>query len=235
MSTSRKVVAPKHDKFALALLEMKAELDKLDPSSNTNEDAGWQERKSASTRITLLDATVNCLANYGYSKTTTQMVAAEAKISRGAMLHHYNTKSDLISATIDYIMFQRMDKFYSAISKLTKKQRDEQEEGIEIYWKSMQSSEYEAYLELCIASRTDKSLEKQFTKRARAFDDYCFNQTAVFFPEWSNETLEKQRLAQDLIMCAIEGLFIRKTIISTRKRRLAVRELIKNMVQMLRE
>ena len=234
MSVSRKTQPSTQDKFAVALLEMKAALDKLDPSSHTGEDAGWQERKSASTRISLLDATVNCLADFGYAKTTTQLVAAKAEISRGAMLHHYNTKADLISATIDYIMFRRMDNFYSAISLLTKQQREEQE-GIEIYWKSMQTPEYEAYLELSIASRTDKDLDKQFTKRAIAFDDYCFGQTSVFFPEWSNETKEKQRLAHDLIMCAVEGLHIRKTLMTTRKRRIAVRDYIKNMVQMLKE
>ena len=235
MSASTKVTQHHQDKVSLALEEMKAELDKLDPSSRTNEDSGWQERKSNSTRIALLNATVQCLSKFGYAKTTTQLVAASAKISRGAMLHHYNAKSELISATIDFIIFRRMDRFYSEISQLTKKQRVEQGEGVEILWKSMQTPEYEAYLELSIASRTDKDLEKVFNKRARAFDNFCFDQTSVFFPEWDNRTQEKLRLAQDLITCALEGLYIRKSVMSARNRRLAVREYITNTVKMLRE
>ena len=235
MSTSANLSTSRQDKVAIALQEMKEELDRLDPSSQTNDEAGWQERKSASTRIALLNATINCLAEFGYAKTTTQLVAASAKISRGAMLHHYSAKAELISATIDFIMFLRMDKFYSEISRLTKKQRVEQGEGVEIFWNSMQTAEYDAYLELSIAARTDKDLEKVFVKRARAFDEYCFNQIAVFFPEWDDKTKEKQRLAQDLIVCALEGLYIRKQVISTRQRRLAVRSYITNMVQILRE
>lgn len=235
MSSSTAINPISKNDVELALRQMKAELDKLDPLANTTEDSGWQERKSTSTRITLLKATVECLAEFGYAKTTTQLVAASAKISRGAMLHHYSSKSELISATIDFIIFQRMLKFYSEIAQLTKKQRVEQGQGVEIVWKSMQSPEYEAYLELSIASRTDKDLKKVFNKRARALDNYCFDQTSVFFPEWDNKTEDKLRLAQDLIMCALEGLYIRKSVMSTRQRRVAVRSYISEMVQMLRD
>ena len=76
MSASTKVTQQKQDKVSLALQEMKVELDKLDPSSKNSENSGWQERKSTSTRISLLNAAVQCLSKFGYAKTTTQLVAA---------------------------------------------------------------------------------------------------------------------------------------------------------------
>lgn len=222
------------DRVQKALEKMKTELDRLDPNAKTTDKTGWQERKSASTRLALLNATMNCLAEFGYANTTTQLVAATAQISRGAMLHHYNSKSELISATIDFIMYQRMENFYSQIAKLTKKQRVDQGQGVEIFWNSMSEPQFEAYLELSVASRTDMELDKVFTKRARAFDQFCFDRTTEFFPEWDDQTLEKQWLAQDIIACALEGLFLRKSIMNTRTRRIAVRDYIKQMVRLLR-
>ncbi|MBY0440657.1 MAG: TetR family transcriptional regulator, partial [Mycobacteriaceae bacterium] len=42
-----------------------------------------QAERSAATRIRLLDATVDCLATYGYAGTTTPRVAELAGLTRG--------------------------------------------------------------------------------------------------------------------------------------------------------
>ncbi|MEM8920951.1 MAG: helix-turn-helix domain-containing protein, partial [Pseudomonadota bacterium] len=83
------------DPMTAALERMRIELEKMHPNGASSSEAGWQERKSGQTRLALLDAAVKCLSMSGYARTTTQLVAASAKISRGAMLHHYATKADL--------------------------------------------------------------------------------------------------------------------------------------------
>ena len=45
-----------------------------------------QATKAAQTRARLIDATVRCLVKHGYANTTTPRIAAEAGLSRGAMV-----------------------------------------------------------------------------------------------------------------------------------------------------
>ena len=57
--------------------------------------------RSATTRTALLDATIECLAELGYSGTTTAEVVRRAGLSRGAQVHHFPTKALLIAAALD--------------------------------------------------------------------------------------------------------------------------------------
>lgn len=225
----------KGDLIKAALEGMKAELVRMHPNAATSDSAGWQERKSGQTRIALLDAAVQCLAESGYARTTTQLVAARANISRGAMLHHYATKAELISSVIDYIMYRRMETFYGQIAKLSERQRVDEIRGVEIYWNSVQTPEYEAFLELSLASRTDADLRKVFDKKAQAFDAFWFEQLPVFFPEWADKPRETLLLARDLIVVTLEGLYLNRRIMSRRDRRIAVRNFLNDAMRMLRE
>ncbi|MEW6472342.1 MAG: TetR/AcrR family transcriptional regulator [Actinomycetota bacterium] len=62
-----------------------------------------QEERSAETRKRLLDAAIECLIELGYAATTTAVVAERAGVSRGAQLHHYPTKADLLAAAVDHL------------------------------------------------------------------------------------------------------------------------------------
>lgn len=218
-----------------ALLGIQKAIVKLDPNGATSDDTSWQERKSGETRIALLEAAVTCLADHGYSKTTSQLVAASAGISRGAMLHHYATKADLIAGTIDYIMYKRMETFYREVSKLSDKERVEETQGIEIYWNAIQTSEYQAYLEISMASRTDEALRKVFDEKAHMFYALWFDQTPMIFPEWSGQSKEKLELASDILISTLEGLSLNRRILESKDRRLAVRKVLSTIVATLRD
>ena len=82
------------------------------------------------------EAAIDCLAKHGYARTTTQLIAQVAEISRGAMLHHYATKQELIAAVIDYTFYKRMEIFTSGVSSLTEEQRIRDITGVERYWKA---------------------------------------------------------------------------------------------------
>ena len=59
-----------------------------------------QQERSRATQARLLEATVECLVERGWSGTTTTVVAAMAGVSRGAQLHHYPTKASLVMAAV---------------------------------------------------------------------------------------------------------------------------------------
>ncbi|MPZ65560.1 MAG: TetR family transcriptional regulator [Pseudonocardiaceae bacterium] len=67
-----------------------------------------QQERSRVTRQRLLDATVDCLAELGWTGTTVAVVAERAGMSRGAAQHHFRTRMDLLSAVVDEIIDVRL-------------------------------------------------------------------------------------------------------------------------------
>jgi AcrR family transcriptional regulator len=63
--------------------------------------ARTQDERSTNTRTKLINATLDCLHEVGAARTSTNMVAARAGVSRGALTHHYTTKEDLFADAID--------------------------------------------------------------------------------------------------------------------------------------
>src|SRR5437762_7609305 len=63
-----------------------------------------QEERRDATRGAVLDATVECLAERGYAGTTTTRIARRARVSRGALLHYYASKIELLTSAIEHIL-----------------------------------------------------------------------------------------------------------------------------------
>ncbi len=181
----------------------------LEPEGLDAEGQGWQQRKSVQTRVAILDAAIDCLQTHGYGRTTTQLIAQMAGISRGAMLHHYATKQDLIASVIDYTVYKRWQVFLDAVHALKDPARIQKMVGIELTWDSFQTPEYAAYLELAIAARTDPSLAEIFLPRARRFDQTALAETIRAFPEWAHD-LEGYALAMDYVTATLTGLLINR-------------------------
>jgi AcrR family transcriptional regulator len=186
-------------------------LAQLEPDGLDAEGQSWQQRKSVQTRITILEAAIDCLQQHGYGRTTTQLIAEVAGISRGAMLHHYATKQDLIASVIDYTVYKRMALFLEGIHALKDAARIDEMEGIEISWRSMMGREFAAYLELAIAARTDAELAAIFLPKARRYDQTELAEIIRAFPEWADDP-EGYALAMDYVNAALEGLVINRDI-----------------------
>jgi AcrR family transcriptional regulator len=199
-------------------------LAQLEPASILDETAGKQQQKSSQTRVALLEAAILCLAETGYARATTELIAKRAKLSRGAMLHHYATKRDLIENVIDYICYKRMKEFVENIRRLTDEQRIEQQAGLEIYWQGYLSLDYQAFLELQIAARTDEDLRACFEPRAQRFDRLRTEASRLMFPEYQDDW-SKLDIAVDFCQATMQGLLLNRDIIEPRSRRVAVRKL----------
>ncbi|GGC87592.1 TetR/AcrR family transcriptional regulator [Chelatococcus reniformis] len=65
--------------------------------------------RGAQTRLRLLEAATLCLSTRGYGATTTQAVTELAAVSRGSMLHQFQTRLDMMEATAGYAMEQMVE------------------------------------------------------------------------------------------------------------------------------
>ena len=66
-----------------------------------------QEERRTATRGALLDATIDCLIEYGYGGVTTTRVVERAGVSRGAQVHHFPTKAVLVSEALRHLAEKR--------------------------------------------------------------------------------------------------------------------------------
>lgn len=164
-----------------------------------------QELKSSKTRETILEATLDCLAEHGYANTTHNLICQKAKVSRGAMLHHYPTTQDLMVAVIDYAFYRHMAAFSRMVSSLTDESRQDRNSAIAIDWHLCQSREMLVYLEMRVASRTNSELRAIFRPRARHHDLVWKAELLKVFPEWHDD-MRKLDLTRRLTRAIIEGL-----------------------------
>lgn len=94
----------------------------------------WQQTKSENTRAAILDAAVECFYELGYANTTTENIARRAGVSRGAMLHHFPTRFELIKAAVEHLNEQRLANFAEEESRIQRgAEQSRIEEGIDAY------------------------------------------------------------------------------------------------------
>jgi AcrR family transcriptional regulator len=116
-----------------------------------------QEERRAETQGRLLDATMECLAELGWSGTSTTEVARRAGVSRGAQQHHYPTKMLLVAAALEHLLERQRLAFERAFNDLPESERNV-EGALDLLWVTFRQAPSLALMELAMAARTDETL-----------------------------------------------------------------------------
>jgi AcrR family transcriptional regulator len=114
-----------------------------------------QQERSRATRQRLLEATVDCLIEHGWSGTTTTLVAEKAGVSRGAQLHHYPTKAALVLAAVEHLAARRAEEIRTEAAGLPARRLGR---AVELLAAAYTGPLYVAALEVWVAARTDPPL-----------------------------------------------------------------------------
>jgi AcrR family transcriptional regulator len=116
-----------------------------------------QEERTRLMRARLLEATVECLVERGFSRTSTTLVSERAGVSRGAQLHHFPTKNDLVVAAVEHLTEVRGADLAAAAERLpTGKRRTRA--VLQMLADHFTGPVFTAALELWVAARTDETL-----------------------------------------------------------------------------
>ena len=117
--------------------------------------------RSAETRGAIIDAAIELLFVRGHNATTTIEVAARARVSRGAMLHHFPTRVDLLIAVAQHIVADQRE-------QRTRRGRElgpglaRYYAGADVNWEVQKQPGTIALLEIMMATRSDRDLRKAF-------------------------------------------------------------------------
>lgn len=197
--------------------QMKTENDLKYPAVRTvrksrSSDGGWQAEKSHLMRMHLLDATMQCLIEFGYTQTTTEKIAKRAGVSRGAMTHHFKSRAEVFAAAAAHIMDIRVAAYDEAIEGVaaragsypTFESMRETLKALQDYY--MQPS-FLAYHELMRGARTDPMLKEIMEPLEQSLDDRISESMVKRFPIWAELGLrETGEVLRDLIMHSLQGV-----------------------------
>ena len=112
-----------------------------------------------------MEATVRCLAEFGYAATSTPLVAKLAKVSRGSLLHQFPTKTDLMIAAADYASQGRGAKVRETLAPYPDGP-DRFLHGVDAVWASLHTPAAIALMEVTIAARSDPELAERYPQFA---------------------------------------------------------------------
>lgn len=128
------------------------------------------EERSATTRLKLIEAAIHCLRTYGYAATSTTLVAEIAQLSRGAMLHQYGTKVDLMIAVAKHVV-EAQNAFIADALLAYPPGRARFVALTDVTWEALKQPSAIALLEIMMASRSDTALSAKFPAVAKELAD----------------------------------------------------------------
>ncbi len=148
--------------------------------SQVTRSSRTQQQRTDEMRRALLDATVQSLTELGFAKTTTLEVQRRAGVSRGALLHHFPAKAELLVAAIRHLADLRGRELKKLAARLP--------EGgaridavLELLWESFSGPLFHVAMELRTAARTDADLRGALIVAERDLHDRILTQSRCLF------------------------------------------------------
>lgn len=171
---------------------------------------GRQQQRSEATQLKLMKATVECLAEQGYTGISMEKVVALAGVSRGAQVHHFPAKTLLLQASFRWMLDQLIDDLRARTASIAERRGDAQEVFRYLWRDYFAGRLFAVTMELITASRTDPELRAALvpvTERFHAQVDECFSHL-------SSDTISDARLlmAVNLTMALLRGMGVQTVL-----------------------
>ena len=165
-----------------------------------------QTERSDGTRARVLEA-VRCLHERGYAATTTLLVAREAGVSRGAMLHQFPTKVDLMLFVVRAVYDREVEEYVARIGHV----RDPREKILaltKVAWDVLSRPSGVAVLEVLQGSRSDLDLAERLLPLQSTIETESFAWAERYDEVFGTPIKPLLRL----IVWSIRGLSVARTL-----------------------
>jgi AcrR family transcriptional regulator len=165
------------------------------------------QQRAIDTRNALLDAALECLVERGYAETTTIETARRAGVSRGAQLHHFPTKADLLAATVECLLERRLEEFRKAFANVDPG-ANRVDAAIDVLWSMFEGPTFVAWAELWMAARTDAELAGVMVRLDRNFAA----ESAAIYTELFPSSEPPDIFARDLAFALMDGMAFQRLV-----------------------
>ena len=167
-----------------------------------------QEDRSAATRARLLEAAIDSLHTRGYAATTTMVVCEESGVSRGAMLHQFPSKVDLMLYVVKTVYEEDIALYQKALGPLA----DSRERLLafpKVAWEVLRRPAAVAALEVLQGSRSDPELSARLKPLQKEIEQDSFRQAGAIIGAANGRT---SAAATRLFVWALRGLSVARVL-----------------------
>lgn len=168
-----------------------------------------QTERTTETKTALVEAAVRVIHRLGYGGASTALIAEEAGVSRGAILHHFGTRAELMAEVIRDVFdkerqeYERLD----AESHLGHQIAD----WPAMLWRVFRQPSGLAVLEILQAVRSDPELAERVKSTQKIIEERALQSMKTSFGMPSHpEALDRMRL----LVWAIRGLAIGQVLVT---------------------
>ncbi len=153
----------------------------------------------------LLDATVDCLAKRGWAELSTNDIVRRARVSRGALAHHFPTKASLALAAAERVIEQRAAEFRTTFLRLPP-ERHTVAEAVDLLWDFYRGPGFACLAELMVAARTNRELRAALRDGPERITETAFEVFIDVFPAMADNA--HARTAVRAALALLTGLAI---------------------------
>ena len=178
-----------------------------DHTAPTRPPANGHAERSAATRRKLICATIATLNALGYPATTTIEVVRRAEVSRGAMLHHFGTRAELLLATAEHVLREQEVERREMLRDVER--GEERFYAItDAMWNTMRRPEAKALTEIMLGARSDPEIHGPFARLMREYNRKLLDGPNTIAEDHGYADTRLVRAMARLHVAAMRGLMI---------------------------
>lgn len=174
------------------------------------EGVATQEERRKQTRRKLLEAGSAVLVTQGATNFSTVAVATAAELSNGAVFNHFNTRLDLLAATVDFTLAELRESFGHAF--LTLGSEPSAAELLEILWECMSMPEQIAVADVFVQARTDLELQTRLEPIVAEHHDFIRSVLSLIDGGSMRLTSDQVESISFLFIYAMVGLTVNNVV-----------------------
>lgn len=188
-------------------------MSRVKPSNHTGDDSPpavargrrRQADRRAETRRKLLDATLDCLAELGYAGATLAEIVARAGVSRGAQVHHFGSRQQLMVEAAEDLL-RRVYRDLGEVLLALPDGRQRLSRTVEGAWEQLFATpRFRAYQALLTASHQDAGLAEALGKVIQRMQQYYAPAVAHYFIPAEGAVIKPETVFVQLA-CFLHGL-----------------------------
>jgi AcrR family transcriptional regulator len=169
-----------------------------------------QQIRSVETRERLIQATLDEIFEVGYHAATTQDIAARANISRGALLHHFPVRADLVLAAMEELL-EDGTRQIKAVADEVQAGQGSLESFVEFLWRLFSGRFFYLSLEMITEARNDAELRERMIPVVKRFHQALDDIWSAFCDPAKRPPPQAQ-LILNLTLCLVRGMGVQTVL-----------------------
>ena len=163
-----------------------------------------QEERSRQTQARVTQATIECILEKGIRATSTVDVARLAGVSRGALVHHYPSKTLLMQAALEDLLSREVESVREMAVKVKAGELNF-DSLLKALHEHFKGDLYMVTLEYLTNARTDPDIMKVLVTLGSKFND-SLEQIWEQLVASANRTSHQNRVALNATLCMMRGM-----------------------------